>query len=432
MTTTTVPVPEGYRILDPDSLRDLLAGLPVSARMGGSAEHWTVEEVGDGNLNLVFIVRGPDGGLAVKQALPYVRLIGESWPLPLSRAHFEHRALTLEARHAPGLVPTVHHYDETLALIVMEWLDPHIIMRHGMIAGTEYPRFAEDISTFMAATLFHTSALALPADRMKALTAEFAGNVAMCKITEDVIFTEPYMTAENNRWTEPWLDASAEATRGDSELKIAISRLKRKFMGAPEALIHGDLHTGSVMLWTEDTRIIDPEFAFMGPMGFDVGAVIANLLLNYFSQIGHEEMPGDRDPYRTWILDTTEAVWSGFRSKFLHLWESASPDADVYARGLFADPAAIEALARERQVYMNALLADTLGFAAAKMIRRLLGVAHNIDLECIADTKLRATAEVRALQLARDLMVNTDRYTTMSHVLEAAEAMNARQPEFHV
>ena len=39
--------------------------------------------MGDGNLNLVFIVKGPQGGVAVKQALPYVRLVGESWPLPL-------------------------------------------------------------------------------------------------------------------------------------------------------------------------------------------------------------------------------------------------------------------------------------------------------------------------------------------------------------
>jgi len=431
MKTTTLPVPEGYRILDTDALRALVADLPIRAHLGGKPENWTVDEVGDGNLNLVFIIRGPEGGLAVKQALPYVRLVGESWPLPLSRAHFEHRALTLEAEHAPGLVPTIHHYDATLALIVMELLEPHIIMRHGMIAGTEYPGFAEDIATFMAATLFHTSSLALTSDRMKALTAEFAGNAAMCKITEDVIFTEPYMVAENNRWTEPWLDSHAEATRMDSELKIAIARLKRKFMGAPEALIHGDLHTGSVMLWVADTRVIDPEFAFMGPMGFDVGAVIANLLLNYFSQIGHEDAPGGRDAYREWILGTILSVWTRFRQKFLHLWETA-PGGDAYAPGLFDDPASREALARERDAYMNSLFTDTVGFAAAKMIRRLLGVAHNIDLECIADTKRRATAEMRALTLARDLMVNTNRYETMSHVTEAARAMNAMRPEFRV
>ncbi len=108
-----------------------------------------------------------------------MRLVGKSWPLPLSRAHYEHMALRLEARHAPGLVPKIIHYDETLALIVMELLEPHIIMRRGMIAATSYPRFANDITTFMARTLYFTSDLAMPADARKTLIADFAGNTAL-------------------------------------------------------------------------------------------------------------------------------------------------------------------------------------------------------------------------------------------------------------
>src|SRR6266704_861294 len=96
---------------------------------------WAISEVGDGNLNLVFIVRGSAGGIAVKQALPYVRLVGESWPLPLSRSHYEYLALTHQARLAPGLVPAVLHHNEILALIAMEFLEPHIIMRKGLISG---------------------------------------------------------------------------------------------------------------------------------------------------------------------------------------------------------------------------------------------------------------------------------------------------------
>ena len=135
----------------------------------------------------------------------------------------------------------------------------------------------------MARTLFFTSDLALTADRKKALIAAFAGNTALCKITEDLIFTDPYRVAELNRWTSPQLDAYAARWRDDGDLKVAVSRLKLKFLSCAEAMLHGDLHTGSIMLTPEDTRVIDPEFAFMGPMGFDVGAVVANFLLNYFS-----------------------------------------------------------------------------------------------------------------------------------------------------
>src|SRR5947209_17977679 len=138
-----------YRILHEAALRDYLAGVPeLAALLGGQPASWSITEVGDGNLNLVFIVKGASGGVAVKQALPYVRLVGESWPLPLSRSHYEYQALTRQARLAPGLVPAVLHHDETLALIVMELLEPHIIMRKGLIAGTLYPRFVGDIATF--------------------------------------------------------------------------------------------------------------------------------------------------------------------------------------------------------------------------------------------------------------------------------------------
>jgi 5-methylthioribose kinase len=42
--------------------------------------------------------------------------------------------------------------------------------------------------------------------------------------------------------------ASEQAIREDLELKLCISRLKAKFMESTEALLHGDLHTGSVMV----------------------------------------------------------------------------------------------------------------------------------------------------------------------------------------
>ncbi len=421
MSSTALAVPEGYRPFDETTLPDHLGSVPaVAEHLGGAPSGWRVREVGDGNLNLVFIVEGERGGVAVKQALPYVRLVGESWPLPLSRAHYEHFALTEHERLAPGLVPAVQHYDETLALIVMELLEPHVIMRRGMIDAVSYPRFADDITTFMAATLFGTSDLALDAARKKALTGAFCGNTALCKITEDLIFTEPYTVAENNRWTTPQLDDIAAEFREDAALKVAVSELKEKFLGLGQALVHGDLHTGSVMVTETDTRVIDPEFAFVGPMGFDVGAVIANLLLNYFSQDGHASDSSPREDYQRWVLEQVEAVWEGFEHKFLDAWR-ARHSGDAYPAALVGDhPEALE-LAQSR--YMARLYGDTLGFAAAKMIRRILGLAHNIDLEWIADPDQRALCERRSLRLARELMVEREGFGAIGSVTAAARAM---------
>ncbi|WP_439403330.1 S-methyl-5-thioribose kinase [Bradyrhizobium sp. DASA03068] len=418
-----------YRILHEADLRAYLAGLPdLKELLGGEPASWAITEVGDGNLNLVFTVKGARGGIAAKQALPYVRLVGESWPLPLSRAHYEYLALSRQAQLAPGLVPAVLHHNDGLALTAMELLEPHIIMRKGLVAGTRYPRFVDDITTFMARTLFFTSDLALTAAEKKEAIAAFAGNHALCKITEDLIFTDPYRIAEQNRWTAPYLDGLAASLRDDMDLHVAVSRLKLKFMASPEALIHGDLHTGSIMVTDSQTRVIDPEFAFYGPIGFDVGAVLANLLMAFFASAGHERGPGERAAFEAWVLETVEQVWNQFARKFLDLWRAGAAG-DAYPVSLFPGEKGAARLETERQAYMQRLFTDTVGFAAAKIIRRIFGLAHNIDFELIENAKTRAVSEARAVRLARAMMVETGTFRTIADVTGAARKLRDWMPD---
>ncbi|ERN08875.1 hypothetical protein AMTR_s00015p00197590, partial [Amborella trichopoda] len=117
--------------------------------------------------------------------------------------------------------------------------------------------------------------------------ADFCGNVEMCRHTEQVVFSDPYKIAKYNHWTSPYLDWDAEAIREDYQLKQEIAELKSMFCARAQALIHGDLHTGSVMATANSTQVIDPEFAFYGPMGFDVGAFLGNLILAFYAQDGH-------------------------------------------------------------------------------------------------------------------------------------------------
>ena len=409
-----------YAPLSESTIRTFLRSIPgLTELLGGPAADWAVREVGDGNLNLVFIVKGSAGGLVVKQALPYVRLVGESWPLPLDRIYFEHEALGHQARAVSGAVPKVHYFDASRAAIVMELLEPHIILRKALIRGTFLPRLAKDISGFVASTLFATSDFAMPAVEKRAAQALFSRNSKLCKITEDLVFTDPYRIANLNRWTSPQLDAVAARFRFDAPLKLAVQELKWIFLTRGEALLHGDLHTGSVMVTQEDTRIIDPEFAFFGPMGFDIGAFMANLLLAYFAQAGQAGPDDDRIAYREWILDTLEAFWRGFESRFLALWRKGG-DGDVFSGALFADSAAAIALEGFRGRFMGGLLGDAIGFAGAKMVRRILGLAHVEDLESIADADRRAGCELRVLHMARRLIVDRGSFRSIGEVTQMA------------
>lgn len=79
-------------------------------------------------------------------------------------------------------------------------------------------------------------------------------------------------------------------------------RYKYKFMTEAQALLHGDLHSGSIMVTDTDTKVIDPEFGFMGPMAFDIGNYIGNLLLAYFSRHGWDANEQRRADYQEWLL----------------------------------------------------------------------------------------------------------------------------------
>jgi len=416
----------GYVAHTAGSLPHYLAAAPgVARKLGGSQDRWRVREVGDGNLNLVFIVTGPDGAVVVKQALPYLRCVGKGWPLTLDRAWFEYEALVEEARHARKRVPAVYHFDRKMALLVMEYLTPHVILRKGLIAGKEFPLIARHIGEFMAATLFKTSDFFVPAARKKERMALFCQNTQLCKITEDLVFTDPYRQAPHNRHTTPQLDSLARSFRQDGALKNNAQELKQAFLTHAEAMIHGDLHTGSIMVTEADTRVIDPEFAFYGPMGFDIGAVMGNLLLAWCSQPGHAAKPGQRDDYRRWILAQTETVWTVFSGRFSSLWRrrmEKDGSGDAFVPALFQNQPEASQAALDGVLFR--IWRDTLGFAGVKMIRRIFGLAHVEDFESIRDPDVRATCEARALRLARRMILDRASLPSLSSLLSLVETEN--------
>jgi 5-methylthioribose kinase len=396
----------GYRVLTVDTVVDYVKQIPqLRSRIGiesaDSTETIKVEEVGDGNLNLVFIVEGPTGIIVIKQALPYVRCVGESWPLPLERALFERSSLMAEKRHCPAHVPGVFYSDDRLFLFAMEYIPPpHLILRKHFIAGVKLEKLADHLSTFLAETLFKSSALQLPGNEFRLEVSKWSRNIGLCGLTEQVIFSDPYTMSAVNHWTTPQLDDFAAALRSDETLKGAVFLLKSKFLQSTEALLHGDLHTGSIMSTPDSTIVIDPEFAFYGPMGFDTGLLLANLLFSFFSQPGHSN-PSD---YPEWILSTIVTLFDSFRQKFENLWIAGTESGcGELHRASFPTVTADRNATRAR--YLDSLWRDTLGFAGAEMIRRVVGIAHVADLETIQEPDLRATCEKRVLVLGRRMML---------------------------
>jgi 5-methylthioribose kinase len=410
-----------YQALTAETL-PLRLGATLSERLGSSPGTWRVREVGDGNLNLVFIVEGAKGGVVVKQALPFVRLVGESWPLPLKRTFFEYHALTRQAERDPGRVPAVFHFDEAQALIVMEYLSPHKILRRDLEAGVKHDGLADQLGNFLARTLFRGSDLAMKTAERKADVALFADNVALADITESLVFTDPYYAAPMNRHTSPQLDGIVAELRADVDLKVAAQQMKLKFCNHAETLVHGDLHTGSIMAHAGEARVIDPEFAIYGPFGFDVGMLIANFLMAYFAQGGYEARAGERDDFRAWTLNVAEGVWRRFRAEFGHLWRTERTGI-LFPRALYEDQGHTLAAEQALSALLQDIWVDALGFAGVEMHRRILGLAHIAEFELIEDARARAVCEAKALRLGRHLAVNRSRLLGFADVRAAAERL---------
>jgi len=410
--------PMPYRQLTEDTVAEYLAGLPQMRDRFASFDALEVREVGDGNVNFVYIVTNrdnPDETVALKQAVPFLRIVGESWPLSRRRMDFEIAALKLQGKICPKHVPEVFHASNDMSLVVMRNLRDHRILRGEMIKGKRFPLLAEHMSTFLAETLFFTSDFHLGHDAKKD-AVRGAINIELCKITEDFVFTHPYDDSSTNDYNPELPRAAIDAIQKDPAVRAAVGEMKYAFMTAAEALVHGDLHIGSIMGNEHETYVIDPEFAFYGPMGFDVGALIGNLYLAYFAHEWRQrDMGNEPDPYRVWLIDTAEAVWTGFERKFLDLWRAhdAADGGTTFIGRDLDEGASAEAFRRR---FMAKLLADSIGFAACKMMRRIVGIAKVADIAGIPDLEARAVIEQQALEMGRRMVTRRHGFRSIQDV----------------
>ena len=408
-----------YQILDSTTVVDYLKNLPVMQSILSDFSALEVQEIGDGNVNFVYRVKNPQTKRSVilKQAVPYLRVVGESFPLSRQRMNFEIMALEMAKKVCAERVPTIYHSSTEQSLVVMQDLAEQRIVRGDIIKGIVFPQFAEHMAGYLAHTLFSSSDLAMPSEAKKALVKQFI-NADLCKLTEDFVFSHPYEDHETNVYNPQLPQAVIDKVQKDRGVKIAVAQMKYKFMNEAQALLHGDLHIGSIMASVDETYVIDSEFAFFGPMGFDVGALIGNLYMSYFSHADENHLTAEASQaYRVWLLDTISQIWHQFAEQFTTLWLEHEADSDSqqwqYDGGLDDLKAYID-------TYMAGLLADTIGFAACKMMRRVVGLAKVADFADIEDLAARASIETNIINMATQMVVKRDQFNSIDELNELA------------
>ncbi|QCU75874.1 S-methyl-5-thioribose kinase [Pseudoalteromonas distincta] len=357
-----------------------------------SGQTLSAYEFGDGNLNLVFrITDEQNNSVILKQALPYARCVGESWPLTLDRARIEAQVLLNHGAICPTYTAKVLHYSEIQALTILEDLGNLQILRTAQNNAEQFPKLAQHVATYLSHTGFYNSDFYLTAQTKKALVSQFT-NPELCQITEDLFFSDPYIEHERNNYPKQ-LQNEVDAIQKNNALKLEIAKLKANFLSNPQTLLHGDMHSGSIFVDCNHTKMIDPEFGFFGPIGFDIGSFIGNLLLNYCAQAGHIEDFVARRNYQTHLLSCIVDTYSLFEQQWLELIRTKTLDESLAPVGY-------------AQYFMKNVLQDAAGYCGAELIRRTIGLAHVSDIDSISDDNARLTVQKQTLALGEQLILN--------------------------
>ena len=369
-------------------------------------ENLDARELSDGNINYVFKVWDTVSGksLVVKQADKFLRSSGR--PLDVKRNKIEAEILQIEGKLAPGFVPEVYLYDDKMNVLVMEDISKYLNLRKELLLGKTFDFFAEEISTFISKTLVPTTDLILDRHEKKEWVQKFI-NIELCDISEDLVFTEPYYNYKNrNIHTEENASFIQKVLYEDDVLKEEVGLLRNNFMNNAQALVHGDLHSGSIFINENGIKVIDPEFAFYGPMGYDIGNVIGNL---FFAWAYAEVQDTNNTKFIEWISSTIEKVLDLSMTKIKeHL--TANVKLPLY-NSIFLEK------------YVTSIREDSIGYAGTEIVRRTVGDSKVQEIYALEDLEKVKRIERLLTLFGTDLIKNRKIYETGKELTNSFKRM---------
>lgn len=368
----------------------------------------TVTEIGDGNINYVFRVvnEATQESLIIKQADVLLRSSGR--PLAIDRNRIEAEILRLQNELAPQFVPEVYYYDQKMYALTMEDVSEYQNMRYELIAKKTFPKFSEEIAEYLARTLLLTSDLVLDRGEKKQRVKAFI-NPEMCDISEDLVFTEPYddykqrniVTSGNEQFVR-------ENLYENVPLQVEVAMLRNNFMNNAQSLLHGDLHTGSIFINQRGLKVIDPEFAFYGPAGYDIGNVLAHLYFPMVKNLFDETVDQD---FHQWSMATIEAVYDQVFTKLSVAYDEAV-SFSLYHHHAFKD------------TMLQGIMSDAVGYAGTEIIRRVVGDSKVKELSLIASEK-KIVAEQMLLKLGIQMVINRQHVTSGRQLVDGIDELAA-------
>lgn len=362
-------------------------------------------EIGDGNINYVFKVfdKKTNKSLVIKQSDTLLRSSGR--PLDINRSKIEYNILKTQYEIYPGSVPEVYYYDEEKSMIIMEDISSYKNLREELSKGNIYSHLSDSLSEFLAKTLLPTTDLVISRKEKKENVKKYT-NPDLCDISEDLVFTEPYYNYKDRNIISDGLESFVEKELyKDEELIGEVLKLKDKFQTNSQALIHGDLHTGSIFVNDKGIKVIDPEFAFYGPIGYDIGNVWGNII---FALANSLVMNDNRKDSLFQLLEDTidKTIDKLYRAydKYITI---------DYFRNMYF-----------KKYYLKEIISDSFGYAATEIIRRDVGDSKVKEITSIKDNDLRIAIDKKLILIGKYLIKNRDSIGSSKDLIDYIKKLN--------
>ena len=239
-----------------------------------------MDSAGEGNMNLTLRVTLDTRSIVLKQSIPYVaRYPDIAAPIERIGVEADFYRVIAGSMDLCQHTPEVLGFDPVNHLLCLEDLGP------ASDCTDLYNRKRDNCDEMKS--LMNVISWLSALHGLSNLDEHLPGgldNRAMRELNHAHIFEIP-LTPDNGLNLDPGLDPVAKHFAHDEALKERASTLGQIYLGrevpdCAQVLLHGDFYPGSWLKYPPDEiKIIDPEFAFIGPREFDVGVLCGHLIM---------------------------------------------------------------------------------------------------------------------------------------------------------
>ncbi|MBR0381004.1 MAG: phosphotransferase [Eubacterium sp.] len=361
------------------------------------------EGEGDGHINYVFKVTGPDKGYVLKQGLTDPRNLNGRKSVAAYRNDAECDTMRILRTIVPEYVPEILFQDKPNHIFIMEYIENLKAVRFQLIKENQIPDLGRQVGSFLARSAFYTSELFLDRHKFRGLQTQFE-NSELRQIMEDGIFLTRFGTDLKQEAYHKW--ERFRRITDDPACQTNRLALRRKFMSHADCLIHADFHTSNVFLADDGFKMLDFEFSFMGPFGYDMGYFTGSLIAAYCASC-FKEYPSEqeRQQCKAYLLSTIKMLFESYNSTFTACWDRDAKDEYKNQEGF-------------RKLLLEEMLRDSVGYTAITNWCRTTDIWSLPEYNAIEDEDARRYAMSMAVLLDHEMILHRDSFHSVDDYID--------------